>query len=148
MFGEETLRTLFVSAEVQDAVTPPYRQLNKTLHAEFRATLDGFLEGGEMSVGENPRTKASDALLARVEPVEDDFFDFRVTSPRPQIRAFGGFAEKDTFVIVTWQYRDIIADDFDGEVARCKVEWQKLFARTVPFKGRNLDDYLSNWFAV
>jgi hypothetical protein len=86
--------------------------------------------------------------MARVCPVEDEFFDFRITSPCPFLRAFGGFAEKDVFVIVSWQYRDVIDDDFDGEVARCKHEWQKLFGRTPPHQGKTLDDYLSNAFAV
>lgn len=148
MLGDETPRALFLSEEVNLAVHPPFEQPNKTLHIEFRQTLDAFLEGGEMSVGEDPKTKASDALMARVAPVEDEFFDFRVTAPRPQIRAFGGFAERDTFVIVTWNYRDAIADGFDEEVSRCKIEWQKLFGRTQPFKGKNLDEYLSNWIAV
>jgi len=86
--------------------------------------------------------------MARVAPVEDDFFDFRITSPFPQIRAFGGFSEWNSFVIVTWNYRDAIGDDFDSEVTRCKTEWQKLFGKTPPFKGKNLDEYLSNCIPV
>ncbi|MEJ0076690.1 MAG: hypothetical protein WDO17_14800 [Alphaproteobacteria bacterium] len=149
MLGEETPRTLFVSEEVFRAVTSPFDGYpNQALHSEFRQTLDAFLEGGEMSVGDDPKTKASDALMARVCPVDDGFFDFRITSPHPQIRAFGGFAEKDTFVAITWNYRDAISDNFDAEVSRCKIEWQKLFGSTEPFKGKNLDEHLSNWIAV
>jgi hypothetical protein len=148
-FGACTPRSLFVTKEVLDAVTFPFPPNDRVLHAEFRQTLDGFLEGGEMSVGEDPDTKASDALMARVKPVECEFFDFRITAPHPAIRAFGGFVEKDVFVIVTWQYRDVIGDDFDSEVLRCKHEWQRLFGRTTtPFKGRHLDEYLSNYISV
>lgn len=147
-WGPETPRTLFLTKSVLDAVTPPFPATPKGLHAEFRQQLDAFLELGLMSVGLEPKTKASDALMARVAPVEWEFFDFRITSPYPAIRAFGGFAEKDTFVIVSWQYRDIIADDFDAEVVRCKHEWEKLFGRTTPFKGNTLNDYLSNNFPV
>jgi hypothetical protein len=147
-FGACTPRSLFVTQEVLDAVTFPFRAENRILHAEFRQTLDGFLEGGEMTVGEDPDTKSSDALMARVKPVECEFFDFRITAPRPAIRAFGGFVEKDVFVIVTWEYRDVIGDDFDSEVVRCTHEWQKLFGRTTPFKGRHLHEYLSNYLSV
>jgi len=146
-FGACTPRSLFVTQEVLDAVTFPVSN-DSVLHAEFRQTLDGFLEGGEMSVGEDPDTKSSDALMARVKPIEDEFFDFRITAPYPAIRAFGGFAERDVFVILTWQYRDVIGNDFDAEVERCKHEWQKLFGCTTPFKGRRLDDYLSNCTSV
>jgi len=147
-FGEETPRSIFVSEEVKCALTHPFPEGREVLHAEFLQTLDAFLEHGEMTVAEDPRCKPSDALMARVEPVEDEFFDFRITAPHPQIRAFGGFAEKDVFVIVTWNYRDAINDDFDGEVTRCKIEWQKLFDKTPPFKGKNLDEYLSNFLPV
>lgn len=137
-----------MSAEVKDALTRPFPEGKEVLHAEFLQTLDAFLEHSEMTVAEDPRRKPSDALIARVDPVEDEFFDFRITSPYPQIRAFGGFAEKNVFVIVTWNYRDAIKDNFDGEVARCKTEWQKLFGNTPPFKGKNLDEYLSNFLPV
>jgi hypothetical protein len=147
-FGACTPRSLFVTKDVLDAVTYPFPEDYRVLHAEFRQTLDGFLEGGEMSVGDDPDTKASDALMARVKPVERDFFDFRITSPYPAIRAFGGFAEKDVFVIVSWQYRDVIGDDFDAEVSLCKLKWEKLFGRTPPFKGKSLNDHLSNFVSV
>jgi hypothetical protein len=137
-----------VTKEVLEAVTFPFPKAYSTLHAEFRQTLDGFLEGGEMSVGENPDTKSSDALMARVKPVECEFFDFRITAPYPAIRAFGGFVEMDVFVITTWQYRDLIGNDFDSEVNRCKHEWQKLFGKTKPFKGKRLNEYLSNYISV
>lgn len=147
-WGPDTPRSLFLTAEVFDAVSPPFPPTPAGLHAEFRQQLDAFLEYGEMSVGENPNAKASDALMARVSPVEWQFFDFRITSPHPFIRAFGGFAEKDTFVVVTWQYRSVIGANFDAEVLRCKHEWEKLFGRTTPFQGRRLDEYLSNFIPV
>lgn len=148
MFGDETPRTLFITEEVRSAVFRPFPEDCRVLHAEFRQHLDAFLEGGFISVGDNPKTKASDALMARVNPVEDEFFDFRVTAPYPQIRAFGGFAAQDTFVLVTWNYRDAIDDQFDAEVEHCKHEWQNLFGGTTPFKGKSLDDYLTNFDSV
>lgn len=147
-FGEETPRSIFISEEVKTALTRPFPEHREMLHAEFLQQLDAFLEHCEITVAEDPRTKPGYAQMARVDPIADDFFDFRITSPHPQIRAFGGFAEKNVFVIVTWNYRDAIKDDFDGEVARCKMEWQRIFGNTTPFKGKNLDDYLSNFIPV
>src|SRR5258707_905617 len=80
-FGACTPRSLFVTREVRDAVTFPFPPEHRVLHSEFRQTLDSFLEHGEMTVGLDPDTKSSDALMARVKPVEDEFFDFRITSP-------------------------------------------------------------------
>lgn len=147
--GEETVRTLFVSQEVLDAVEPPpyakdqfgYRQ------SEFREFLDAFLEGGHLSVAEDPDLKPSYAMLARVKPPKDQFWDFRVTAPVPGIRAFGGFAEFDTFVLLTWEYREDIPN-FDAAVQRCKVTWHQLFGSATPFLGNHLNEYLSNYRAV
>jgi hypothetical protein len=146
--GEDTVRTLFVSREVLDAVSEPFKGKRKKWLAEFRENLDAFLEGCELSVGVDPHNKDSNALMARVAPVQDEFWDMRVTAPKPGIRAFGGFAELDTFVCLTWEYRDVIAGDFDAEVARCKEEWRKLFGSTKPFKGKSLDAYLTHYFSV
>lgn len=149
--GFDTPRTLFVSRTVLDAVNPPFAQATRRLrqlHAEFRATLDGFLEFGEISVGEDPDTKDSDALLARVHPVSDEFWDFRITAPHPQIRAFGGFVKKNKFVLLTWDYRDSIGDEFDAAVDECRSEWRRLFGSQPPFRGGRLDDYLSNYIPV
>jgi hypothetical protein len=144
MFGDDTPRTLFLSEEVRRAVFKPFPAGHEVLHGEFRQELDAFLELSFIPVGEDPKTKEGHARMARVCPVEDEFFDFRITSPQPQIRAFGGFASKDTFVSVSWNYRDAIHEDFDAEVARCKVEWQKLFGTIKPFKGKTIHDYLTN----
>jgi hypothetical protein len=142
------VRTLFVSQEILEAFASPLPADRATSLADFRQNLDAFLEGGELSVAEDPFEKDAYAMLARVSPVDNEFWDFRVTTPKPQIRAFGGFAEKDTFVLVTWEYRDVIDDEFDAAVERCRVEWQKLFGRVTPFKGNSLDAYLSNYIPV
>jgi hypothetical protein len=133
---------------VLDAVSEPFQGTRKRWLAEFRENLDAFLEGCELSVGEDPHDKDANALMARVAPVEDEFWDMRVTAPKPGIRAFGAFAELDTFVCLTWEYRDVIRDRFDAEVARCQEEWRRLFGSTKPFKGKNLDAYLTHYISV
>jgi hypothetical protein len=147
--GEETVRTLWVSQEILEAVTPPYLQAQAVRLSEFREFLDSFLEGGEFSVANNPGCKPSDAMLARVRPVDEQFWDFRVTAPKPGIRAFGGFAEFDTFVALTWDYREAIdAEGFDGAVDQCRDEWRRLFGKEMPLRKVKLDEYLSNYYPV
>jgi hypothetical protein len=148
MWGDGTPRTLFLSEEVRSAVFEPFPAGHEVLHSEFRAELDAFLEHSFITIGNDPKTKAAHARMARVRPVEDEFFDFRITAPQPQIRAFGGFAALNTFVLVTWNYRDAIDKDFDNEVARCKRAWQSLFGSITPFRGRTLDEYITNFDPV
>jgi hypothetical protein len=144
--GEETVRTLFISQEVLDALTHPYPEDRAHRLSEFREFLDAFLEGGLLSVAEDPDLKDSYAMIARVKEVKDDFWDFRVTAPKPGIRAFGAFSEFDTFILLTWEYREHI-DDFNAEVDRCKTEWAQLF-KSPPYSGANINAYLSNFYPV
>jgi hypothetical protein len=148
--GAETVRTLFVSPEVLAAVSPPFLDDERGRRlGEFRAWLDGFLEGGEISVAQDPNRKPSDAMLARVAPVENEFWSIRVTEPEDTsgIRALGAFAGKDKFICLTWDYREGIAI-FDDEVQMVRALWRDLFGSETPFKGESLDEYLTNYRAV
>jgi hypothetical protein len=112
--------------------------------AQFRQTLDNFVAGGELPVGEDPHDKDPDTVLARIDPVAEQVWDIRVTEPGSGLRCFGCFAGKDTFIALTWDYReDIASDDWDRECEQCKEEWAALFPDHPPFKGDSLDDYLS-----
>jgi hypothetical protein len=148
--GEETVRTLWVSSDVLAAVTPPYPlgsnpQQRERLR-EFREFLDAFLEHGHISVAQNPDDKPEFAMLARVKPPERDFWDFRVTAPQPGIRAFGAFADFNTFVVLTWDFRENIPPgQFDAEVADCMDAWRDLFGDTPPYAKSSLNEYLTEY---
>jgi hypothetical protein len=144
--GEETVRTLFVSQEIIDGLEQPYPSAKAHRLTEFREFLDAFLEGGLISVAEDPDLKPEYAMLARVHPVDEEFWDFRITAPKPGIRALGAFSEFDTFVLLTWEYREAIPS-FNAEVERCKAEWREMFTER-PYRGANLNAYLSNHYAV
>lgn len=146
--GEDVARTLWVSSDVLAAVTPPYhsaknREQRERLR-EFREFLDAFLEHSHISVAQNPDDKPEFAMLARVKPVEREFWDFRVTAPNAGIRAFGAFADYNTFVVLTWEYRDQISD-FDGEVQNCIDVWTDMFGSLEPYMRPHLRQYLSEY---
>lgn len=149
--GDETARSMIVSGEVLAAVTPPFPETEEGRRlGEFRGWLDSFLEGGELSVAENPDRKPPDAMLARVHPVEAEFWSIRVTLPEdtPGIRAFGAFAEKDKFLVLTWDKRELIGDEFNDAVNEVRSTWFSYFQTEKPFSGVSLDDYLTNYIAV
>jgi hypothetical protein len=141
---------MFVSRDVLVAVSPPFSDTEQGQRlGEFRAWLDSFVEGGEISVAENPNEKPAHAMLARVAPVEDEFWSIRVTEPEDTagIRALGAFAGKDKFVCLIWDYREGIPV-FDEEVEAVRVAWRYLFGLQRPFRGESLDEYLTNYRAL
>src|SRR5262245_27946994 len=89
--GFETVRTMYVSQEIFYHVVGPFTDDHDGERlAELRQTLDAFLEGAEFSVAEDPYTKPSDAMLARVAPMSAEIWDIRVIAPNPGIRVLGG----------------------------------------------------------
>lgn len=141
---------MIVTPDIEDVVTRPFPDTDagKRL-GEFRAWLDAFSEHGEISVCEDPYKKPPDAMLARVAPVEAEFWSIRITDPEdtPGIRALGAFAAKDTFVALIWDFRENIAS-FNEEVESVQEMWSDLFGTEPPFSGGSVDDYLSNYRIV
>lgn len=148
--GDETARAMIISLEILAVVTPPFPDSEEGVRlGEFRAWLDSFMEGAEISVAEYPFQKPSDAMLSRVDPVESELWSIRVTEPHetPGVRSFGGFAEKDKFIALTWDFREMIPH-FDDAVSSALSAWEDLFGSNGPFKGDGLDEYLTNYRAV
>lgn len=148
VFGTETARTMYVSTELHDDVTGSHRSVrDQKRFAEVRATLDAFSEGAEFSVSEDPYAKPSHTMLARVDAGAAEIWDIRVIAPRPGIRVFGCFAARDTFVALTWNFRENLdgPEGWDEEIEDFKRAWRELFGATEPFKGRSLDEYLTTF---
>lgn len=149
--SDPTIRTVFVSDEVRDIVTPPWNERWEGLrHSEFRATLDAFTQGETVSVAENPFDKPCDTFLARVDPVADEIWDIRTVEPGQGIRCLGAFGDKNFFIALTWNYRENMSgrDGWRDEIEDCKSEWEKLFSPIPRFQGASLDEYLSEFYAV
>ena len=149
--GDETARTMIVSADILAAVSPPFADTEQGRRlGEFRAWLDNFMEGGEITVAEDPFNKPPGAMLARVDPVKDEFWAIRVTEPdeTPGIRGFGAFDAQDEFIALTWDYREMIAAGFYQEVILVRDTWRDYFGLASPFSGGSLDEYLTNYSAV
>ncbi len=116
--------------------------------SQFREALDHFTLNGELSVAEDPRKKPNWAYMAQVEPISSRFWDIRSIDPRPGVRAFGGFCERDTFVALTWDYRENLEteEDWKEAVQQCGKVWNDLLSPHPPFQGARLNDYLSENF--
>jgi hypothetical protein len=149
---DESPRAVFVSAEVMDIVNgPPWRGNDGRRYARLRALLDAFTSGDFITVAEDPFDKNARAILARVDPVHAEIWDFRCLDPNPGIRAFGRFVERDAFIVLSWNFRENLntAGDWVEEVRHCKEQWALLFGSLPPHQGTHIDEYLTyNFRAV
>ena len=152
--GDDTPRTVYVTEEVWAVIKEPFSDdAEGQSHARFRQNIDSFLEGFEFTVAQDPFCKPWDADIARVDPIENELWDFRVLwdpdgDPHPGIRCLGGFWSQDTFVAITWDYRDNFDGHWNDEIDRCRRRWRDLFGAREPLKRSQLDEYLTNFDPV
>jgi hypothetical protein len=147
---EETPRKLYLSVEVADGLfASPTEDLDGIRRAGAQAVLESFVDGGFLTIAEDPFDKDRTAMMARVDPVNWEIFDFRCLDPEPGIRVLGSFCAIDEFVALTWDYREQFDDRWPEQVQRCRDSWLDIFGAIPQHKGEQLDAYLSyNFEAV
>lgn len=144
-------REMFVSEEIHAVAHPPWPTTKVgRRHAQMRGYLDAFTEGRRITVADDPYRKPKSTNLARIDPVAHEVFDFRCIAPKPGIRILGCFAAFNLFIALTWNGRENLSDDraWRDEIERCKAAWRRLFPTYPPFRGDNLNAYLSNFQPV
>jgi hypothetical protein len=148
--GEETPRAMFVSREVAELTHEEWTgKPGEMLRATAAGVLQSFVAGDWLTIGEDPFNKDSAAIMARVDPINYEIFDFRCLAPKPGIRILGCFIDVDEFIALTWDYRDNFDDNWPEQVERCRQEWIRLFGCLPPHKGKVLNEYVSyNFKAV
>lgn len=148
LVGEGISRSVFVSKNVFGVVQPPWQPGETgSRYALARQILDGFILGDFLTVAERPFKKSPTAILARVDPAKEEVWDFRCLDPKPGIRIFGSFVDRNVFIALNWDFRENLNHGgFAKQVRNCKSEWTLLFGQIKPHSGNSLDDYLSRPF--
>ncbi len=96
------VRQIYLSAEVKsfmDGPWPTKKDENKA--GRTRAILEDFVTGAEV-VGRLPPSKNVHTVIALLEPASEEVWEFRIGEPKPGVRIFGRFADKDIFIGTSW----------------------------------------------
>lgn len=107
--------------------------------------LNRFTSGARISVAMDPMEKLVRTELARVN-IKESIWDFRIRDPQPQVRVFGLFAAKDTFVALHYAPRNNL--DFKAAAATTKQQWTDLFGDLPPVTGDDINDYISDKYEL
>ena len=145
-----TVRYFFASPEVSRAILGPWETSEeRTRYGRARGHVDLFITGQLIAL-RMPPSKSVDAHTALLEERRHEAWEMRPRNPKPGIRIFGRFSEKDTFIALTTALREnlVTDDDWQQEIERCKKEWRKYFNTFKPFSGRTGHCYASNVFLV
>jgi len=148
-------RWMFANAEVNRLIVGPWAdQAERYRCGALWADFDRYVESRIISVClDNPYRKPKTTFLARLDPGHDEVWEIRSRDPRPSIRVFGRFADRDVFVALDWGHRSQLggpgSNAFKLRIRRCKAEWRKLFPSYDPLTGSSVNEYISeNAFPV
>lgn len=143
------VRALYASPVVHRLITGPWADTKEEIRSgRLWADFDRFVEGRLIPVALNsPYSKPRDTYLSRLDPAEDEVWEIRSRAPKPGIRVFGRFADRDCFVALGWGLRKELggqgSKEFRQEVRSCLAAWRRIFPSYDAFKGNTVDEYIS-----
>jgi hypothetical protein len=140
-----------VLEDLRNLISPPWEDSwEAERHVNLRDFLDGFTLGNYWTISEEPYSKPGHVMLARVDPVEEQVWDFRCLHPPDGMRALGCLRGTDQFLVLEWYYRENLetSRDWLDAVARCKTTWRELFDDLPPHSGGSIHDYVSDNFRI
>jgi len=159
--SDPVVRKLFISNEIRDLIDGPWLDLAwERRCGKLRENLEAFIRGDVISLcleGFIART----AYMGRLDRPADEVWDIRSRDPRPSLRIFGRFADKDIFIAFFWSPRGVtipysqrppLGDKhsrrWKSAKRETKAEWRKLFPTYEPIHGDSHDAYASDSFPV
>jgi hypothetical protein len=143
-------RVLVVDEVVNRLVTGPWENETEEIRSgRLWADFDRFIEGRLINISLNsPYSKPRTTFMARLDPTLDDVIEIRSRDPRPGIRVFGRFADKDVYVALNWEYRERLGGpqnkEFDREREICKAKWRQLFPTYPSINGSHINEYFAD----
>jgi hypothetical protein len=110
----------------------------------LEADMRNFIHGDKVTVA---RDQEKTCILKPLSDV-DEVWEFRSRGPKPSIRIFGRFADKDVLVATNMEYRKrllaIRSRQFAVQIRSCQAIWTRLFPYMEPHRGETAHDYVSN----
>jgi hypothetical protein len=137
-YGSIERRMMFVSQELNEILVSEAPSLADVARiAVLDAQLGHFVEGGVVDP----------TYMRMLDRPAHNVLEIRARRPRPSIRVFGRFAQKDVFIALNVELRNSLAGKgsraWRDEAVRCGVLWRALFPTYDPLEGDSLHDFIS-----
>lgn len=137
-------RVIFVCRALHEEIEREWNEPATAIRVgQLLNTLDTFLGNGLITVG---RRNDKHAYMKQMEKVEE-VWEIRSVDPKPSIRVFGRFAERDVFVATNKGFRKPLgafgSPEFKRAMTTCTQEWRRCFQTWPVHTGDTVHDYLS-----
>ncbi|MDR7127079.1 hypothetical protein [Pseudotabrizicola sp. 4114] len=147
--GDSCGRVLFLTKEINDEFDPDvWTDPNVALrYANLEADFDRYVSGWTVPVGLEPYSKGDNAFMARIDPIEYGMWAIRSVAPKPALRVFGAFYQRDVFVALLTRCRKDLGGPGSREWANAReaaiAKWDCLFPSRKRLFGDELNVYFS-----
>jgi hypothetical protein len=149
-------RTVLMSVEINTMVSGPWPDGPiGTRCARLRADLENIITAENLTVCWEP-FEGRNEQIGRQKPIKDEVWDLRSRKPKPGLRAFFRFAEKDVLIFLTCSPRSVPVSwlnrlpllgresrEWRNAIVECRNEWKKLFPTYEPIGGSDINVYLT-----
>jgi hypothetical protein len=153
--GDPEERTVLVSREIRNLLEGPWaNDAARRRCGRLRADFESIIKGEVITVSWTPY-QAGHAMIGKLDA--DEVYDLRSQDPKPGLRVFFRFADRDVMVALTcgprsvnvdWLPREPLGHRYSREwrdaIEECKAEWRKLFPAHSAHTGDSLHDYISS----
>jgi hypothetical protein len=111
-----------------------------------RQQIDEFIDGllrDRIFVRSAPRKKST-SFMSLLDPEDDEIWEIRCRDPKPGLRIFGSFINRDAFVALTAVPHECLSseEDWNRTIQQYKEEWNRYFTSPA-FSGAYPDAYLT-----
>jgi hypothetical protein len=148
MPGLAARRTIFASIGVRALAIGPWGNVEERVRGrELQADFDHFIDGNKLNL-RSQNSFEETAFMARLAPPSDEVWEIRSIDPKPSLRVFGSFVERDIFVALTWARRKDLGGRRDPRwkvaISNFKEAWERNFNSYKPMSGHYPNEYLTN----
>jgi hypothetical protein len=146
--GRSVERDVFVSRNIWGLLEGEDADVKlQQVGARARRRLESFACGRAVVFGMNPLLKDRTSLIARNDPTSTGVVDVRINDPKPAVRLFGCFAERNVLVLLLRRTRsDLALKGFSSSIRQCRRDWDMLFPSYAPLISEDPNEYITGTF--
>jgi hypothetical protein len=137
------VRPIYMVASLHKRIFSPGAEESRRM-GFLEADLRSFINGDKVTIA---RGKEETCTLKPLSDV-DEVWELRSRGPKPSLRIFGRFADKDVLIATNMEYRTLLSSlrsrAFAVAIRTCTTTWSRLFPYLEPHRGTTGHDYVSN----
>jgi len=147
--GAPEPRAIWVAPEIERLLVGPWRNKKQAMRwGRIRNDLESFIQGDLITVPQELNRAKSHYMARLIRPSSPEVWEIRCRDPKPSVRIFGRFADRDAFIAFRWWPRRLLGGFGDRAwrtaSVQCTTDWRNLFPSYDPHSS---EDYPNGYIS-